>query len=59
MEGHSCLSGELDSKIQTEVRFSKTFKSLIVGKKISRLSLAIFTDKAAEGRHMIRSHFTV
>ena len=48
MEGHSCLSGELDSKIQTEVRFSKTFKSLIVGKKINKLSLAIFTDKAAE-----------
>jgi hypothetical protein len=48
MEGHSCLSGELDSKVQTEVRFSKTFKSLIVGKKINKLSLAIFTDKAAE-----------
>ena len=28
--------------------FSKTFKSLIVGKKINKLSLAIFTDKAAE-----------
>lgn len=47
-EGHSCLSGRLDSKIQTEVRFSKTFKSLIVGKKINKLSFSIFTNQAPD-----------
>ncbi len=48
MGGHSCLSGKLDPKVQTEVRFSKTFKSLIVGKKINKLSLSFFTNQAPD-----------
>jgi len=48
MGGHSCLSGKLDPKVQTEVRFSKTFKSLIVEKKINKLSLSIFTNQAPD-----------
>lgn len=48
MWGHSCLSGKLDPKVQTEVRFSKSFKSLIVGKKINKLSLSIFTNQAPD-----------
>ena len=48
MEGYSCLSGTMNRDEQTEVKFSKTFNSLIVGKKINKLSLSIFTDKTAE-----------
>jgi len=45
INGHNCVRGEINKDSISEITFSKTFKSLIVGKIIKRLSFSIYINQ--------------
>jgi len=45
INGLNCLMGKINGDSKAEITFSKTFKSLIVGKKINKLSFSIYINQ--------------
>jgi hypothetical protein len=45
INGHYCVRGEINKDSISEITFSKTFKSLIAGKIIRRLSFSIYINQ--------------
>ncbi|MDB3879342.1 hypothetical protein N9295_00650 [bacterium] len=45
INGLNCLMGKINGDSKAEITFSKTFKSLIVGKKINKLSFSIYINR--------------